>query len=147
MFAGNRVQFHHPLRVGDTVTRLSRIVDVNAKQGRSGPLVFVTVRHEISDGQGLALVEEHDIVYRDRSKPSDSAADAASRARGMRPGHAKFFPIQLCCFGIRLLRSMDIEFTTIAATQLKSRAIRDWSCMVRWSPLCCSISCAAICET
>lgn len=72
MFAGNRLQFHHPLRVGDTVTRLSRIVDVNAKQGRSGPLVFVTVRHEISDGQGLALVEEHDIVYRDRSKPSDS---------------------------------------------------------------------------
>jgi 3-methylfumaryl-CoA hydratase len=73
MFAGDRVQFHRPLRVGDTVTRLSRIVDVNAKQGRSGPLAFVTVRHEISDGHGLALVEEHDIVYRDRSKPSDSA--------------------------------------------------------------------------
>ena len=73
MFAGDRVQFHHPLRVGETVTRLSRIVDVNAKQGRSGPLVFVTVRHEISDGQGLALVEEHDIVYRDRPKPTDSA--------------------------------------------------------------------------
>ena len=80
MFAGDRVQFHHPLRVGETVTRLSRIVDVNAKQGRSGPLVFVTVRHEISDGQGLALVEEHDIVYRDRPKPSDSVRRAASRA-------------------------------------------------------------------
>ena len=82
MFAGDRVQFHHPLRVGETATRLSRIVEVNSKQGRSGPLVFVTVRHEISDGQGLAMVEEHDIVYRDRSKPSDSALPPQAAPEG-----------------------------------------------------------------
>ena len=74
MFAGERVQFYHPLRVGERVARLSRIVDVKPKRGRSGPLVFVTVRHEISDDHGLALVEEHDIVYRDYSKPGDSAS-------------------------------------------------------------------------
>jgi 3-methylfumaryl-CoA hydratase len=74
MFAGDRVQFHRPLRVGEKISRLSRIVDVNHKQGRSGPLVFVIVRHEISDRQGLAVVEEHDIVYRDNPKPTDAAA-------------------------------------------------------------------------
>ena len=130
MFAGDRVQFHHPLRVGETVARLSRITDVNAKQGRSGPLVFVTVRHEISDGQGLALAEEHDIVYRDRPKPPIPLPRRKPRRKGQ-PGHAKSFPIQLCCFGIRLLRSMGIEFTTIAATRLRSRAIRDSWCMDR----------------
>ena len=73
MFAGDRVQFHRPLRVGEKISRVSRIVDVNHKQGRSGPLVFVVVRHEISDGEGMALVEEHDIVYRESPKPNDPA--------------------------------------------------------------------------
>jgi len=37
------------------------------KEGRSGTLVFVTVRHEVSDGSGLVLTDEHDIVYRGES--------------------------------------------------------------------------------
>jgi 3-methylfumaryl-CoA hydratase len=73
MFAGDRVQFHRPLRVGETISRLSRIIDVKHKLGRSGPLVFVVVRHEISDRQGVAVTEEHDIVYRDTPKTTDSA--------------------------------------------------------------------------
>src|SRR5690348_16949285 len=73
MFAGDRVQFHRPLRVGENISRLSSIATVNHKRGRSGPLVFVVVRHEISDRQGIAVVEEHDIVYRDDPKPTDAA--------------------------------------------------------------------------
>jgi 3-methylfumaryl-CoA hydratase len=73
MFAGDRVQFHRPLRVGEKISRLSRIADVNLKQGRSGPLVFVVVRHEISNREGIAVVEEHDIVYRDNPSPADAA--------------------------------------------------------------------------
>jgi len=73
MFAGDRVEFHRPLRVGEGISRLSRILDVNLKQGRSGPLVFVVVRHEISDHDGISVVEEHDIVYRESPKPHDAA--------------------------------------------------------------------------
>ncbi len=65
MWAGGRVEFHHPLRVGESITRTSTIANVQFKEGRSGSLVFVLVRHEISDTQGVALAEEHDIVYRD----------------------------------------------------------------------------------
>lgn len=65
MWAGGRFEFLQPLRVGEAVTRVSRIVAVSAKRGRSGELVFVTVRHEIAGPRGLALTEEHDIVYRD----------------------------------------------------------------------------------
>jgi 3-methylfumaryl-CoA hydratase len=73
MWAGGRLQFHHPLRVGDAITRVSRIVDVSHKEGRSGALVFVLVRHEIGNADGIALTEEHDIVYRDNPKPDDPA--------------------------------------------------------------------------
>jgi 3-methylfumaryl-CoA hydratase len=75
MFAGGRYEFHHPLQVGDAITRQSRIIDVSGKQGRSGALVFVTVRHEIANARGVAITEEHDIVYRDN--PSADAPPAA----------------------------------------------------------------------
>jgi len=78
MWAGGRLQFHHPLQVGDEITRLSRITDVEVKHGKSGALVFVTVRHEITNARGLAIVEDHDIVYRDAPAPGASAAAAAA---------------------------------------------------------------------
>jgi 3-methylfumaryl-CoA hydratase len=64
MWAGSRLEFLRPLEVGSKVTRLSRITDVAEKEGRSGKLVFVTVRHEVSDEGGLVLSDEHDIVFR-----------------------------------------------------------------------------------
>jgi len=64
MWAGSRLEFARPLVVGSEVTRRSRIASVKSKQGRSGALVFVTVRHEVSDADGLVLADEHDIVYR-----------------------------------------------------------------------------------
>ncbi|HEY0813540.1 MAG TPA: MaoC family dehydratase N-terminal domain-containing protein [Pseudonocardia sp.] len=66
MWAGGRFAFHSPLRVGDHLVRTSTIEDVVSKQGRTGPLVFVTVRHEVRRDRETdpALVEHHDIVYR-----------------------------------------------------------------------------------
>ena len=79
MWAGGRLEFRHPLQVGDAITRESRIEDVTLKEGRSGPLVFVTVRHEISNAKGVAITEEHDIVYRDHPRPG-AAAPAPQKA-------------------------------------------------------------------
>lgn len=72
MWAGGSIETLAPLREGDLVTRRSRIGDVTAKDGRTGPLCFVAVDHEISTPRGLALRERHDIVY--RAAPSLSAA-------------------------------------------------------------------------
>ena len=69
MWAGGRLTFARDLRIGDEAERRSTIQKVEPKQGRSGALVFVTVRHEISDASGVALTEEHDIVYRDNPQP------------------------------------------------------------------------------
>ena len=71
MWAGGRLEFRRPLAVGSAITRVSRIENVSGKSGRSGSLVFVLVKHEIADATGVAIVEEHDIVYRDNPKPGD----------------------------------------------------------------------------
>lgn len=64
MFAGKRTTFHADLRVGDEVRRDSVIKEVNIKQGRTGEMVFVTVKTDIACLRGLAITEEQDIVYR-----------------------------------------------------------------------------------
>jgi 3-methylfumaryl-CoA hydratase len=69
------MEFHQPLRVGEPITRTSRIASVKHKEGRTGSLVFVVVRHEIANPAGLAITEEHDIVYRDRARPGESALE------------------------------------------------------------------------
>jgi 3-methylfumaryl-CoA hydratase len=69
MWAGGRLQFHQPLQAGEKISRRSEIVDVSHKEGKTGSLVFVLVRHEISNQAGVAVTEEHDIVYRDNPLP------------------------------------------------------------------------------
>ena len=73
MWAGSQFEFRQPLRVGDTVARTSTIADVTQKDGRSGKLVFVKVRHELRSNGAAdpALVEFHDIVYREARQPGD----------------------------------------------------------------------------
>ena len=74
MWAGGRFEFHAPLRVGDAVERRSTIENIALKTGRSGPLAFVTVRHEVHANGAVApaLVEWHDIVYREARRPGDA---------------------------------------------------------------------------
>ena len=73
MWAGSQLEFRAPVRVGDQVTRTSTIDNVTTKEGRTGKLVFVKVRHELRcNGAGEpAIVEFHDIVYRDAKQPGD----------------------------------------------------------------------------
>ena len=72
--ARSRITFHHPLQVGETIRRSSRIDAVKHKEGRTGPLVFVTVHHRIENAAGLAIDEEHDIVYRGHAQSGEVAS-------------------------------------------------------------------------
>ena len=73
MWAGSQFEFRSAVHVGDTVARTSTIDDVTAKEGRSGKLVFVKVRHELrcNGASDPAIVEFHDIVYREAKRPDD----------------------------------------------------------------------------
>ena len=72
MWAGGRYMFARDLHVGEAITRHSTILDVTAKTGRTGTLVFVRVGHEIRGESGVAVFEEHDIVYRDLPPPGET---------------------------------------------------------------------------
>lgn len=85
MWAGGKFEWQesNPLRVGDSVQRVSRIESVKHKTGNSGDLVFVQVRHEFFNGNGLAMTEIHDIVYRAEARagelpPSPIAAETGA---------------------------------------------------------------------
>lgn len=65
MWAGGRVEFVRPIRLGEQFTKVSEILDVQEKTGKTGRLVFVTVEHRLSGPDGLAIVEEQDLVYRE----------------------------------------------------------------------------------
>lgn len=75
MWAGGRLQWHagNPLRIGDEATLTSTIVSVDHKSGRSGELVFVVVRHTVSNDLGDCMVEDQDIVYRSAPVPGQPA--------------------------------------------------------------------------
>ena len=64
MIAGGRLRVHEPMRIGDTVTRRSALRSAAVKEGRSGEMLFVTVRHEFHRRDVLLAVEEQDVVYR-----------------------------------------------------------------------------------
>jgi 3-methylfumaryl-CoA hydratase len=73
MWAGGRLRWEagNPLQVGQEVQRVSTIRSVTHKAGRSGELLFVLVEHRFANANGLALTEEHDIVYRAAVQPGD----------------------------------------------------------------------------
>jgi 3-methylfumaryl-CoA hydratase len=83
MWAGGRLQWRsgNQLVVGDAVERVSRIVSVTHKAGRTGDLVFVLVKHEVHNARGLALTEEHDIVYRANPQAGDAVPSPQSAAK------------------------------------------------------------------
>ena len=87
MWAGGELAFHRPLRIGDAVVRTSTIESISAKNGRSGPLAFVRVKHEIrvQDDASVALTEFHDIVY--RAAPKSGTVPPEPQAA---PAHAAF---------------------------------------------------------
>jgi len=97
MWAGGRLEFHQPILIGDALRRTSTIADLRRREGRSGALVFVTVRHEIERAGVSLLSEEHDIVYRDlpgagtRAPAAEMAPTDESTARVVVPDPVLLF--------------------------------------------------------
>ncbi|MDK3017083.1 FAS1-like dehydratase domain-containing protein [Pseudodonghicola flavimaris] len=103
MWAGGRLQFPGDLRIGDTVEKTSRILEVREKTGRSGALCFVTVEHRFTVAGDLRLIEEHDIVYRadpapDAPTPVPPQADPAPIEEAITPSPVMLFRYSAATF-------------------------------------------------
>jgi 3-methylfumaryl-CoA hydratase len=111
MWAGGRIEFSRPLKVGETAQRDSEIVSVENKQGRSGHLVFVTVRHTVTASGTAAVIEEHDIVYRDAPRPDEPSA-ALKPAPGEAPWRREVVadPVMLFRFSALIFNAHRIHY-------------------------------------
>ncbi|MCO6455515.1 MAG: MaoC family dehydratase N-terminal domain-containing protein [Pirellulaceae bacterium] len=84
MFAGARLQWHRPLRLGQTARRQAVLRSITQKAGRSGSLAFINVGYRVWQDGALCLEEEQTIVYRHpgsaAAKGSDDQASSSSAA-------------------------------------------------------------------
>jgi 3-methylfumaryl-CoA hydratase len=64
VWAGGTVRFHAPLRIGDRVERRSRVLDVDRKTGRSGPVAFVQIEHLFTVDGRPHVADLQTIAYR-----------------------------------------------------------------------------------
>lgn len=76
MWAGGSLEFAQPLTVGEVATCDSTIEDVVEKQGSTGSLVFVTVRHDYTQAGQHKFTERQNIVYRVPTPPKGTSAAA-----------------------------------------------------------------------
>ncbi len=117
MFAGGRTEFLAPLRIGDRAHRLGTVVSVEEKEGRSGRLVFVTVRYEIATDSGPALIEEQDLVYREaprgaqRPPPGDEPLPEGAWKREVTPDEVMLFRFSALTFNSHRIH-YDRPYTT-----------------------------------
>jgi len=107
MWAGGRLEFHAPLRPGRPATRTTTREAVALKQGRSGPLGFVTLRHEIAQDGRPCVSEWQDLVYRPDPVPDAAAAPAPP----VPPAPAGGTPVLRRAFGeVALFRYSALTF-------------------------------------
>jgi 3-methylfumaryl-CoA hydratase len=70
MWAGSRIEFLAPIKVGAALTRVTTVDAIKPKRGASGDLLFVTLRHDIAANGVPAIREEQDIVFREPAPAS-----------------------------------------------------------------------------
>ncbi len=76
MWAGGQLDFEGELALGASVRKRSQVVAVDHKLGRSGDLVFVTVRHEVVHEGQTVITERHNIVFKDPNPPQAASVVA-----------------------------------------------------------------------
>jgi 3-methylfumaryl-CoA hydratase len=88
MWAGGSLHFHKPLPIAATISRESRIRSIEEKEGRSGPLVFVSIDHHYTANETLLLEERQDLVFREQAKKVAEGAESLPPSTALADGGA-----------------------------------------------------------
>jgi 3-methylfumaryl-CoA hydratase len=95
MWAGSRIDFLASIPLDRNISRRSTLVSISEKNGRTGPLAFLTIKHDTMSGDTLCISEHLDLVFRDRSPSAAAPADGERReaaiARSIDPTAALLF--------------------------------------------------------
>ncbi len=97
MWAAGEFSCVHPLHLDASAVRYSKVTSVELKRGSTGPLVFVTLEHQIRQGLQLCLVEKQQLVYREMPTgpgalpAGEPAPQAADHQQVLRPDPVLLF--------------------------------------------------------
>jgi 3-methylfumaryl-CoA hydratase len=125
MFAGGRVTQHAPLRTGAAASRRTWEASSAEKHGRTGALLFVTVRSEISQDGRVVIAEEQDIVYREapgapaRPAPSPAGTAPAPASPASRDWPVAVDPVLLFRFSALTYNAHRIHYDRDYARQVE----------------------------
>jgi 3-methylfumaryl-CoA hydratase len=121
MWAGGWVETTRPLRLGDTVRRVSTVADVMQKPGRSGDVWFVGVERDYTTERGLAIRERHEIVYRQAgSRPPPREAARSMPPRSSRRSVAvQTTPTMLFRYSALTFNGHRIHYDSAYATEVE----------------------------
>ncbi len=68
MYAGGEITYYNPLVVGKNAKKTSKIISILNKEGSSGKLIFLQIKHRILSNEELILEELQNLVYREEKK-------------------------------------------------------------------------------
>jgi 3-methylfumaryl-CoA hydratase len=127
MFTGIEVKTQAPLLLGDTIRRRSAIEAITPKEGKSGALVFVTMRHIWEGKRSGVIVEKHSFVYRgadsDKGKPASPPAPASEPAWLWQEA-IKADPVLVFRFAAAVFNAHRIHYDRPYATEVEHYAER-----------------------
>lgn len=124
MFAGGRFALREPIRFGDTVTRRAELASTTVKRGRSGELLFTTVRHTfLRDGAEIG-VEEQDLVYRSGDPAARPPVSSYERPESDAPWTLRMAadPVLLFRFSALTYNAHRIHYDEAYATGVEGHA-------------------------
>jgi 3-methylfumaryl-CoA hydratase len=120
MWAGTQATYHKPIHVGETIRNLTTIEAVIPKVGKTGPLVFLKLKHEISGEDGIATTEIQDVVYREEAQPGAVAPEpppAPAEAVWKRTIHPS--PVLLFRYSALTMNSHRIHYDRTYVTEVE----------------------------
>ena len=114
MWAGGKLEFFAQIPIGATLIRHSTIDSIQAKEGRSGKLVFVTIRHEYWQEKTKLLTEHQDLVFREAATNANSDATGNKTLGLTSPieSTAPLYSQTLCGDAVTLFRFSALTFNS-----------------------------------
>lgn len=122
MWAGGRLRFHAPLVAGTSAEKRSELLKTAQKQGSSGPLAFVTLRHEIWQEGRLCVAEEQDVVYRPEAVDSTPSAPKPAPVEADETRERRFSTVELFRYSALTLNGHRIHYDRDYATGVEGYA-------------------------
>ena len=126
MWAGGRIRTSGPLRCGEPATKRSRVLSVLEKQGRSGPLTFIVVEHQILQRGQVVIDDQQDIVYREAASSASQLSASPEDGPAAQPADGDWV--------IEISPSLLFRFSALTYNAHRIHYDRDYAMQVEGYP-------------